>query len=105
MEGIVKEKQENPSASVGWFSGEPSDPCRAMSMPVCGGGMRTGQIFGATNVRGEHPVECQLSPNDLWVTAYQHLGMDYGERFPDLQGRPMPILPFSSPNGDILPGR
>ena len=75
----------------------------AMSMLVSGGGMRTGQIIGATNPRGEHPVERQLSPNDLWATVYRHLGIDYDDSFPDLQGRPMPILPFGSPIEEILP--
>ena len=75
----------------------------AMSMLVTGGGMRTGQIIGATNARGEHPVERQLSPNDLWATVYRHLGIDYDDSFPDLQGRPMPILPFGSPIDEILP--
>ena len=75
----------------------------AMSLLVSGGGMRTGQIIGATNARGEHPVERQLSPNDLWATVYRHLGIDYDDSFPDLQGRPMPILPFGSPIEELLP--
>ncbi len=75
----------------------------AMSMLVSGGGMRTGQIVGATNARGEHPVDRQLSPNDLWATVYRHLGIDYTESTFDLQGRPMPILPFGAPIEEILP--
>ncbi|MEK0451557.1 MAG: hypothetical protein RL088_3825 [Verrucomicrobiota bacterium] len=75
----------------------------AMSMLVSGGGMRTGQIVGATNARGEHPVDRQLSPNDLWATVYRHLGIDYTESTIDLQGRPMPILPFGAPIAEILP--
>ena len=75
----------------------------AMSMLVSGGGMRTGQIVGATNARGEHPVDRQLSPNDLWATVYRHLGIDYTESTLDLQGRPMPILSFGAPIEEILP--
>lgn len=75
----------------------------AMSMLVSGGGMRTGQIIGATNARGEYPVERQLTPNDLWATVYRHLGIDFNESFPDLQGRPMPILPFGKPIEELLP--
>ncbi len=74
-----------------------------MSMLVSGGGMRTGQIIGATNARGEYPVDRQLSPNDLWATVYRHLGIDYNESTLDLQGRPMPILPFGAPIEEILP--
>jgi hypothetical protein len=75
----------------------------AMSMLVSGGGMRTGQIIGATNPRGEYPVERQLSPNDLWATVYRHLGIDFNGSFPDLHGRPMPILPFGAPIEELLP--
>ncbi|HSI12418.1 MAG TPA: DUF1501 domain-containing protein [Chthoniobacter sp.] len=75
----------------------------AMSMLVSGGGMRTGQIIGATNARGEYPIDRQLSPNDLWATVYRHLGIDYNESTLDLQGRPMPILPFGAPIEELLP--
>jgi hypothetical protein len=75
----------------------------AMSMLVSGGGMRTGQIIGATNARGEYPIDRQLSPNDLWATVYRHLGIDFNESTLDLQGRPMPILPFGAPIEEILP--
>ena len=75
----------------------------AMSMLVSGGGMRTGQIVGATNSKGEYPTERPLTPNDLWATVYKHLGIDYDESFLDFQGRPMPILPFGEPIREILP--
>jgi len=70
---------------------------RAMSMLVSGGGMRTGQVVGATNSKGEEPVERILSPNDLWATVYRHLGVNYEMAFPNNSGRPMPILPFGEP--------
>ena len=76
---------------------------RAMSMLVSGGGMRTGQVIGATNSKGEEPVERPLSPNDLWATVYRHLGIDYNLAFPDHAGRPMPILPSGSPIQELLP--
>ena len=76
---------------------------RAMSMLVSGGGMRTGQVIGATDSKGEEPVERPLSPNDLWATVYRHLGIDYNLSFPDHAGRPMPILPYGSPIQELLP--
>ncbi|MCA9164192.1 MAG: DUF1501 domain-containing protein [Planctomycetales bacterium] len=69
----------------------------AMSMLVAGGGIKTGQVIGATNTKGEYPVDQPLSPNDLWATVYRHLGIDYTRAFPDHNGRPMPILPFGEP--------
>ena len=49
---------------------------QAMSLLVAGGGLRTGQVIGSTNSFGEHPQDRPLSPNDLWATAYRHLGID-----------------------------
>jgi hypothetical protein len=76
---------------------------QAMSFIVAGGGMRTGQIVGATNSKGEYPVARVLSPNDLWATIYRHIGIDYTESISDLSGRPMPILPFGQPIDELLP--
>ncbi len=75
----------------------------AMSMLVAGGGMRTGQVIGSTNAKGEHPHERPLTPNDLWATMYRHLGIDPTACFPDQSGRPMPILPFGEPIRELLP--
>lgn len=75
---------------------------RAMSMLVAGGGMRTGQVIGQTNAKGEEPRERPLSPNDLWATVYRHLGIDPQRAFNDHAGRPMPILPFGEPIAELL---
>jgi uncharacterized protein (DUF1501 family) len=74
----------------------------AMSMLLSGGGIHTGQVIGATNAKGEHPVERPLSPNDLWATVYRFLGINYEESFLDHQGRPMPILPFGEPIRELF---
>lgn len=75
----------------------------SMSLLVSGGGMRMGQVIGATNSKGEYPVERPMSPNDLWATVYQFLGIDYDECFDDFQGRPMSILPFGEPIKELVP--
>lgn len=76
---------------------------QAMSLIMSGGGMRTGQIVGSTNSKGEHPADRPLTPNDLWATVYRHLGIDSANQsFPDYSGRPMPILPFGEPIGELL---
>jgi hypothetical protein len=76
---------------------------RAMSVLVSGGGMETGQVIGATNSKGEHPVERVLTPNDLWASVYSFLGINHRTILRDLQNRPMPILPFGRPIPEILP--
>lgn len=75
----------------------------SMSILVSGGGMRTGQVVGATTRKGEEPVQRPLTPNDLWASVYQHLGIDPEIAFPDYSGRPMPILPFGSPISELDP--
>lgn len=76
---------------------------QAMSMLLAGGGMRTGQVIGSTNAKGEEPKERPLTPNDLWATVYRHLGIDWNQSFIDRSGRPMPILPFGEPISELLP--
>jgi hypothetical protein len=76
---------------------------QAMSMLVAGGGMRTGQVVGSTNAKGEHPKDRPLTPNDLWATMFRHLGIDYANTsFLDTSGRPMPILPYGEPIAELL---
>ncbi|HVC95801.1 MAG TPA: DUF1501 domain-containing protein [Pirellulales bacterium] len=74
---------------------------QAMSLIMAGGGMRTGQIVGSTNSKGEHPADRPLTPNDLWATVYRHLGINDDDSFPDHRGRPMPILPFGDPIAEL----
>ena len=76
---------------------------RAQSILVSGGGMQTGQVIGATNSKGEEPIERPLTPNDLWATVYQHLGIDYTMTFPDHTGRPMHMLPYGAPIDELNP--
>ena len=76
---------------------------RAQSILVSGGGMRTGQVIGATNSKGEEPIERPLTPNDLWATVYQHLGIDHTMTFPDHTGRPMHMLPYGAPIDELNP--
>lgn len=71
---------------------------QAMSILFAGGGVQGGQVIGATNRRGEHPVRRQVGPWDLIATIYCHLGIDVkGLTVPDPTGRPIPILPEGEP--------
>lgn len=66
---------------------------QANTMLFAGGGIRTGQVVGATDARGEEPVERRVGTGDFLATLYRHLQID-PERvaFPDFTGRPIPIL-------------
>ncbi|MCP5539724.1 MAG: DUF1501 domain-containing protein [Akkermansiaceae bacterium] len=76
----------------------------SMSILVSGGGMPMGQVIGATNAKGEHPVERIMTPNDLWATVYQHLGIDYNRYLTNLEGLPTQILPFGKPIPELAAG-
>ena len=65
---------------------------QAYSALISGGGFQMGQVIGATNRNGEHPVERPLSPQDLLATIYHHLGIDFQHAIPDYFGRPVHIL-------------
>lgn len=74
----------------------------AMSALVSGGGLKMGQVVGATNSRGEYPVDRPLSPQDMLATIYRHLGIDYRQEYVDLAGRPIPILSRGEPIRELL---
>jgi len=63
----------------------------AMSILVSGGGKPMGNVIGATNSKGEHPIQGELSPQDLHATIYHHLGIDYKQTYTNQAGRPIQI--------------
>ncbi len=75
---------------------------QAMCALVSGGGLRMGQVIGATNQRGEFPSERPLTPQDLLATVYHHLGIDRRHEFRDYSGRPIPILSGGAPIRELV---
>jgi uncharacterized protein (DUF1501 family) len=69
----------------------------AISAMLAGGGLRGGQVIGATNAKGEHPVKHALKPADLLATVYKVMGIDPKQSFKDHTGRPIPILDEGKP--------
>jgi len=60
---------------------------------VAGGGMRHGQVIGATNRLGEFAKERPVHVQEVFATLYKTLGIDVsGTTFPDLQGRPQYLV-------------
>ena len=53
------------------------------------GGMRTGQVIGATNRLGEHATERPVTFQEVWATLYHNIGLNLrAVREFDLRGRP-----------------
>src|SRR3989454_3964893 len=75
---------------------------RANSMLFAGGGIRTGQVIGATDCRGEDPVERLVGPEDFLATIYHHLGIDFEHiAIPNFAGRPVPIVNHGKPIAEL----
>jgi hypothetical protein len=73
-----------------------------MSVLLAGGGLRMGQVIGATNARGEEPAERAMDSNCLLATIYDRFGIDPNKLQHDRAGRPIPILPDCEPIAELL---
>lgn len=69
---------------------------------LAGGGLRMGQIVGASDSKGGYPKERPLTPQDLLATMYRHLGIDPRQEFLDLTGRPIRILGSGEPIRELV---
>lgn len=74
----------------------------AFSALISGGGLRMGQVVGATNSKAEYPVADPVTPQDLLATVYRHLGIDPQQTFLDFSGRPVYILNSGRPIPQLI---
>lgn len=65
---------------------------RAMSALLSGGGIRPGQVIGATTADGGEPAERAMPPGDLLASIYRVLGIDHEQTVPDRQNRPVRLV-------------
>ena len=63
-----------------------------MSVALSGGGLRMGQVVGASNRKGEEPIEAPYRPENVLAMVYRHLNIDPKMTFNDFSGRPRYIL-------------
>ena len=83
----------NASAAAGTIQPGRDHWPRGFSNIWAGGGIRTGQVIGATDRKGEDAIERVSNAEDFLATIYQHLGIDYAKTFiKDFNGRPTPIV-------------
>jgi len=67
---------------------------RASCALLAGGGMRTGQVIGATDRLGGEPTERPVTFGEVFATLYHNLGIDVNRvTVPDLSGRPQFLVP------------
>jgi hypothetical protein len=61
------------------------------SIALAGGGVRGGQVYGASDKHGAYPKDGAVTPADLTATIFSCLGIDPGSEVRDQLNRPHPI--------------
>lgn len=72
-----------------------------MSFLMAGGGIKGGQVIGATDRRGGSIQERPLSPGDLAATVFSHLGIDPDSHWINPSGRPVPLVESGHPIAEL----
>jgi hypothetical protein len=75
---------------------------RCYSVVLAGGGVARGAIVGRSDKIASDPAERRVSPKDILATIYHLLGIDPGMTIPDLQGRPMTLVPDGEVIAEVL---
>ncbi len=73
-----------------------------MSMTLAGGGMRHGQVIGATERDGGQIRERPVTPGDLAATIYHHMGVPLDGTYLDPRGRPRYYVDHGEPIRELL---
>jgi uncharacterized protein (DUF1501 family) len=69
---------------------------------LAGGGLKTGQVIGATDARGERAVGRPIRVSNVLATLYHVLGIDLAATFTDYNGRPQYVLDQREPVEGLL---
>jgi uncharacterized protein (DUF1501 family) len=62
-----------------------------------GGGVRVGEVVGATNAQGEVVVDSPVRPQDIAATIYHALGIPLNTWYRSQDGRPIELVPTGRP--------
>ena len=72
---------------------------RAMFCLMAGGGMKGGQVIGASDAKGEGPKDRTISPDDVAASFMHSLGIDHTKEYHTPTGRPVMIVR----HGNLIP--
>jgi len=72
----------------------------AQSILFAGGGIKPGQIIGATDAQAAAPTSDPISVSDVLRTIHNLMGIDADKEYPDPLGRPVPLVN----GGRVIPG-
>ena len=65
---------------------------RAMFAVMAGGGVRGGQVIGASDDKGMGPLDAAITPDDLAASLFTSLGIDPTKEYHTNTGRPVMIV-------------
>ena len=64
--------------------------------------MKTGQVIGSTNARGETAQDRPVSVQQVLATLYHALDIDPASAIPNRDGRPMVLLDEREPIAELV---
>lgn len=73
---------------------------RAMFLLLAGGGVRGGQVIGASDANGMGPASEVITPDQAAASFYHSLGIDHRKEYHTATGRPVMIVR----EGSVIPG-
>ena len=73
-----------------------------MSMALAGGGLRHGQVIGASEADGGQIKHRPVTPGDLAATIYRHMGVPLDATYLDTTGRPRGIVDNGKPIAELF---
>jgi len=73
-----------------------------MSMCLAGGGMRHGQVIGASERDGSKIKERPVTPGDIAATIYRHMDVPIEATYLDPRGRPNHIVENGAPMSELI---
>jgi hypothetical protein len=73
-----------------------------MSMMLAGGGIKGGQLLGATDKQGAEVVEGGCKPEDVAATVLSALGIDPSKEYHTPIGRPITLVREGNPIPALL---
>ena len=71
-------------------------------MCIAGGGLRHGQVIGATESDGGSIKERPVTPADLAATIFRYFGVPQDVQYTDHQGRPRFVVDGGIPIAELL---
>lgn len=69
---------------------------------LAGGGIKSGQVVGASDDKGEGPKDKAITPDDVAATFYSALGINPKKEYNTPSGRPVMITRNGTPIQELL---